>query len=190
MDCLFNKIIPLPESSNEIIFKPSSKTFINGLAASYDFIYDSSILCQYMKESQFVHLTDSLNEELLRSWPCTICLALGYLCSPCSLGLSFLCPYSCISSAKEAFSIKLNDFNKNYFEPKGLYLSYHQKCSTSWVKLSVLNDKKLPYSGSNSTNINTNSYVQYNKEKECLFNSKRELFLNSVDSRINFDVKN
>ena len=90
-----------------------------------------------MKEAHFNYLTNCLNEEIYRSWPCTLCFICGYLCSPCTLGISLCCPYSCIKPAKESFLNKIEYYNSQHFVPRGILLSYHQKCSTSWVKLTV-----------------------------------------------------
>lgn len=39
MDCIFNKQVPL-SNFDSIIFKPKGKTFITGIAFSYDFFYE------------------------------------------------------------------------------------------------------------------------------------------------------
>jgi hypothetical protein len=184
MDCIFNSYIPKPRS-NEIIYKPSSKTFINGLASSYDFYYDHSLIGPFMKEAHFNYLTNCLNEELYRNWPCTICFLCGYICSPCTLGLSFFCPYSCIKLAKENFINKLEHYNSQHFLPKGLSLSYQQKCSTSWVLLTIKSNNSLD---SLKSSLYTNKATK-NREKEYEFNSQTELFLKSVDSQIKIDLR-
>ena len=63
MDCIFNKRIP-KSSDNELIFRPIGKTFITGIAYSYHFFYDPTVLSPYIKETQFNFLMNSLNEEL------------------------------------------------------------------------------------------------------------------------------
>lgn len=186
MDCIFNSYIPKP-SQNEMIFKPSSKTFINGISSSYDFYYDHSILGPYMKEAQFNYLTNCLNDELYRNWPCTLCFVCGYLCSPCTLGLSFCCPYGCIKTAKENFMNKLEHYNSQHFEPKGLSISYHQKCSTSWIKITTRQNSNQTLNSLKSS-LYTNKATK-SKEKEMEFNSQTEFFLKSVDSQIKVDLR-
>ena len=183
MDCLFNKNIP-EARDKEIIFKPLTKTFINGLASSYDFIYDNNILGKYMKESQFQFLTTSLNEELISHWPCTMCIVFGYLCSPCTLGLSFLCPYTCISTSKDMFLEKLGYFNTQYFNTKNLNLTYHQNCCTSWIKLEVVDEKRL-----STINNEVLEGKRKQKEKETVFGSQTEVLLNTVDTKMKLELK-
>ena len=175
MDYFFNKKIP-NSSESELIFPPGSKTFVSGLASSYSFSYDSSFMSPYMKETQFNFLMNSLNDELFSYWPCSLCFYFGYACSPCTLGLSFLCPNSCISTAKEHFINKIEYYNSQHFEPKGLRLSYHQTCSTSWVKLSILS------SGGSLRDINTNKI----NEKENEFQNKNDITISSIDTQNKF----
>lgn len=158
MDCLFNRQIPL-STFDSIIFKPKGKTFISGIAFSYDFFYDKNFIGDLMADSQFNYLTNALNDELYSYWPCTLCFCFGYLFSPCTLGLSFLCPNMCITSAKENFIKKLEYFNSKYFNPKMINITYHQKCSTSWLKLERLD---LDYSKSKSIDIKDYKYDKLN----------------------------
>lgn len=180
MDCLFNKQVPL-SNFDSIIFKPKGKTFITGIAFSYDFFYDKNFIGDLMSESQFNYLTNSLNDELYSYWPCTLCLCFGYLFSPCTFGLSFMCPNMCISSAKENFINKLEYFNSKYFNAKMINITYHQKCSTSWLKLTRLD---IDYSKYKSIDIKDNKYekdeniIQTNTINMRLITSDNELINN------------
>lgn len=187
MDCLFNKSIP-DSSKTELIFKPDSKTFITGIASSYNFYYDPS-LESYMKESQFIFLTNSLNEELIAHWPCTICIIFSYIASPCTIGLSFLCPWSCISTSKNCFLEKLSFYNQQYFNPKCLNLSYNQKCSTSWIKLEVMNMNRIESMNDRVSNSQSSVLHRKEKEKENEINTQTEFLLRSVDSQMKVDLK-
>ena len=159
MDFLFNRKIP-KSSHKQLIFKPVGKTFITGLAYSYEHYYDESFLSAFISETQFNYLMNSLNEELFSYWPCCACFYFGYIFCICTAGLSFLCPNFCISTAKENFLKKLDYYNSQHFHPKGLDLSYNQKCSTSWLKLTTLEYLKSSCDFDNldiSNNISTNS---------------------------------
>lgn len=186
MDCLFNKYIPDPKSQQELIFKPEGKTFITGIAPGYNFIYNKQVLEPYIKEAQFSFLTNSLNEELYSHWPCTMCIAFGYVFSPCTLGLSFLCPWNCISTSKEIFLEKLAFYNQQYFNPKSIHLTYHQNCSTSWIKLEVNKSFSTPLETSFSVSTNDKSK---RKEKELEFNTQTEVLLKSLDSNMRVELK-
>ena len=185
MDCLFNKGIPESLNNKEIIFKPKNKTFINGISSSYLFIYND-VIGKYMKESQFNFLTNSLNEELSQNWPSNLCLFFGYAFSPCTLGISFICPYTRINQGKLYFLEKLDYYNIQYFNPKNLHLSYHQNCCTSWVKLEIISES------TDYTVSTTEQTVRKSKrkEKEFEFNSHSEIMLKSIDSKTRVDIKN
>lgn len=212
MDCLFNKQIP-QSSNNELIFPPAGKTFITGLAFSYQFYYDPTILGSKIKETQFNYLMNSLNDELYTYWPCPLCFYSGYLFSPCTLGLSFFCPYTCIGEARKHFNEKLEHYNRNHFNPKGLNLTYHQKCSSSWLKLGNYNtvianktkkvftnssinmienishkeiDNKLDYENKdNKKNNDNNDSVDYNHNTDC---SQNNILDNSSDNNASKDI--
>ena len=139
-----------------------------------------------MKEAQFSFLTNSLNEELYSHWPCTMCIAVGYIFSPCTLGLSFLCPWNCISTSKEIFLEKLAFYNQQYFNPKCIHLTYHENCSTSWIKLEVSKSFSSPMDSSLSISTNDKSN---RKEKELEFNTQTEVLLKSLDSNVRVELK-
>ncbi len=59
------------------------------------------------------------------------------------LGLSFLFPNFCISEAKLKLLETINFVNENIFNKKNLNLSYHQKCSTSWLQIDILDKEDV-----------------------------------------------
>lgn len=137
MDCLFNRKVP-KSSKTRLIFRPRAKTFITGLSSEYECSYDSEVLSQYISESQFNFLFQSLNDELFSYWPCYTCFFCGYFCCPCTLGLSLLCPNLCITQAKSKLLQKIQSMNALHLSPKGLRLVYRQGCSTSWLELEIV----------------------------------------------------
>lgn len=137
-----------------------------------------------MSESQFNYLTNSLNDELYSYWPCTLCFCFGYLFSPCTFGLSFMCPNMCISSAKENFISKLEYFNSKYFNAKMINITYHQKCSTSWLKLTRLD---IDYSKYKSIDIKDNKYEKDNNIQTNTINMR---LIASDNDQINNDKIN
>lgn len=200
MDCYFNKYIP-KSTNSELIFPPVGKTFITGIAYSYQYFYDPTFLSPYMKETQFNYLMNSLNDELYSYWPCNLCFYFGYFCSPCTLGLSFLCPYNCIGAAKENFENKLEIYNKNHFNPKGLHLSYQQHCSTSWLQLSILNSLKKSNASlsinmnnikiANNQDTNKSHFSELNDSSTAHNTSKENLIHNKKNKeRITSDYEN
>ena len=84
-------------------------------------------------------MINCFNELLFQYWPCPLCFCIGYMFSPCTLGLSFLCPSVCISDAEKSLKGSIEYFNKQKLKSKGLKVRLVKQCSTSWVTLSNLN---------------------------------------------------
>ncbi len=84
MDCCFNKSIPKTEGKT-IILRPTSKTFINGLAPSYETTY-YPVLENYISEREYIIAMDRIVDELTMMWPCCFCFTYGYLFCICSVG--------------------------------------------------------------------------------------------------------
>ncbi|OMJ76327.1 hypothetical protein SteCoe_24313 [Stentor coeruleus] len=134
MDCIFNKQIP--ESTEKIvIIRPSSKTFITGLASSYDETYPKILQSRVSVEEWSAALA-KINEALFYYWPCFMCMSFGYCFSPCTLGLSFCLPGMRINEAKQKVIQEMNSINKD-FSRKGMKLKLVQKCSTSWIEVEL-----------------------------------------------------
>jgi hypothetical protein len=104
MDPLFNKcFLPKPHSKGPYVhfIYPAGKTFITGLASSYNeegfdqsFFEDTDF-----SELDYRQLMDRLNTSLYTYWPCTLCQIIGYIMCPFTLGLSFCLPGIAISQA-------------------------------------------------------------------------------------------
>ena len=145
MDCLFN--LQVPKSTEfEYIVRPKGKqpnifihflgkTFISGLASSYSTKYDSILLKGLLSKDEFVYMISCFNDILFQFWPCPTCFAIGYMFSPCSLGLSFLFPNSCIADAEKSLKGSIDYFNKQKLKHKGIKVRLVKRCSTSWVMI-------------------------------------------------------
>jgi hypothetical protein len=139
MDFLFNKTIP-KNTNTKIIFSPKSKTFINGLTYNYS-IYYHPMLFNVVEEKEFMRIMDKLNDLLYMSWPCTLCFGYGYLCCLCTIGISFIFPGLQVSKSKTILLQEIDELNEKYFSNKGLELSYHSNCLTSWLVLEKIQTK-------------------------------------------------
>lgn len=53
-----------------------------------------------VKEEEFVMAINQINNTLADYWPCLLCVCFGYLCCPCTLGASLLCPNFCIRDVR------------------------------------------------------------------------------------------
>lgn len=63
MDSCFNKLIPKPQAST-IIFRPASKTYINGMCDSYQSSYDEEKLNGILTKKEFESIIDKMNDSL------------------------------------------------------------------------------------------------------------------------------
>lgn len=146
MDCLFNKHIP--KSSEHVhIIRPASmttclsdinigKTFVNGMAWKYDRdSYDRKKLRPRITKRHYEMMVDEINKELQEYWPCFCCFWAGYLFSPCTLGLSFLCPRACVNEARARVDRRIRYFNKTCLMKADMQLELKVECSTSWLEL-------------------------------------------------------
>ena len=120
MDCLFNMQVP-KSTEFEYIIRPKGKlsltidlgkTFISGLASSYSLAYNHELLKDYISKEDFHYMINNFNEILFQFWPCPLCFCMGYMFSPCTLGLSFLLPNTCISDAERSLRGSIEYFNK------------------------------------------------------------------------------
>jgi len=172
-DHLFNKYIP-DSSETSVILRPISKTFINGMAASYDNTYDE-ILKPYIDKKEFTRIIDRLNTLLTSEFPCCACLFWTYMLSICTLGTSFACTYYVVKQAQIKLEEKIEEINKNDLISRKLHLSYNQYCSTSWLELKILNDDVI------NVNMNMNINSEQNELKIINKNEVNNNFENNED---------
>ena len=135
MDCIFNKFIP-KSSNKKIILRPTSKTFISGIAQSYDTTFPNE-LSNIISEKEYSYAINKVIEDAIIWWPCCFCLTYGYAFSICTLGLSFCFPMCCVSEAKAQLQSSIIWVNENILHKYNLNLSYKQKCSTSWLEIDI-----------------------------------------------------
>ncbi len=88
MDYLCNKYVP-NSSTRRVILGPTSKTFINGLAASYDKSF-SPYLKGYITENEYYYAMDRIECDLSSYWPCCFCFSYGYIFCLCTVGMYYL----------------------------------------------------------------------------------------------------
>ena len=137
MDFLFNKTIP--ESSNTtLVIRPAGKTWINGLAQQYCEDYDESTMHSFMNEAEFKNVVSHINDILYNFWPCPLCFCTGYVCCPCTFGLSFTFSYACIKDALTQVYRAIEHYNVSKFQTRQMKLSLHFGFCTSWLQIERL----------------------------------------------------
>lgn len=108
------------------------------MAEEYDEAgYDETIMANYITEEDYRYIIGGLNVTLTQFWPCDLVIYIGYILAPFCFGLSLLLPNLCIADAKKALMGTIEKTNKIKLAQKGLKLTYHQSCSTSWLELTV-----------------------------------------------------
>ena len=167
MDCVFNKQIPKSEAKR-IILRPTSKTFISGIAQSYDTTYPEQ-LKDYISEREYSYVINRIVDELSMMWPCCFCFSYGYIFCLCTLGFSFMFPQCCIEEAKIKLLECIKEMNVRVLNKKRLEMSYQQKCSTSWLQIDVIDKDTLKSEDAktdnseiedNQTNANQNYLIK------------------------------
>ena len=187
MDCLFNKQIP-DSTPTRLILRPNSKTFINGIASSYEIIYYEE-LKPYVRQIEYNHHMTRIIEGLTAMWPCIYCFSFGYICSLCTLGLSFCLPNICISEAVEFFTHDIEEVNSSFFNKNKLHLSLQRRCCTSWLQIDILdsdNNEEQAQINNNTKKKEDNSSSEgdyFQKETEKLIPDSYEDEENGAESK-------
>jgi len=178
MDWFFNKKIP-KSTSKKLILKPTSKTFINGISSSYEMTYFEE-LKPYINKLEYKRVMESLIEGNIIMWPCDFCFNFGYVCSICTLGISFCFPYFCIKQATKSFLEDIDNLNNETFHKYNLHLSLQKKFCTSWLQIDIIDDEKTENSilkkNFEKIDIDENTFTENNIKKNNinLINNKNE----------------
>ena len=99
MDSCFNLQIPA-STDKVVVIRPKGKTFITGIASSYECKYDEARLKDYISLAEFTYVIELVNASIHSHWPCSLSIWIGYILAPFTLCLSFLIPNICIADAK------------------------------------------------------------------------------------------
>lgn len=124
-------------TKTRFILKPNGRRFINGLSDSYEIKYFEE-LKPYIGEIEYKHYLERIIDGFSVMWPCNLCFYCGYVCSFCTLGLSFLFPNMCISDAYESFLVDIEELNEQKFKKLKLNLSLQRRCCISWLQIDIL----------------------------------------------------
>lgn len=115
--------------------KALGQKFIGGISSRYDDKYDR-LLENVVSERELARIIDNLNDILISHWPCTTCYIYGYICLPCTLGLSLLGPGYCASYSEQHGQKFLRDVSLTArFYDKGIKFSIVKTCCDSHVEI-------------------------------------------------------
>ena len=107
-----------------------------GISSNYDTNYPvelQHIVC----EKRFDNDIQQINHALADYWPCPTCFIGGYVCIPCTLGLSLLCPNICISGAESYVKYFIQDQinQRREYQEKHVTWSLHRSCGGGYVQI-------------------------------------------------------
>jgi hypothetical protein len=84
----------------EVRFISTGARFINGVSNQYDTSYDLQLV-GIIGEDEFATIVGRLNRTLQELWPCHVAYYVGYICIPCTFGISLFCPLLCVTEAEK-----------------------------------------------------------------------------------------
>ena len=159
MDSCFNSKIP-SNTHDTFIYTPNSKTWINGLANNYKYVHYQE-LDKYIDSTSLKRIIERINDDLYTFWPCPTCFCIGYSFSLCTLGLSFLCPYTCIRDARKKLDKNILLYNET-LNKVGLELSLKEIYCSSYLEIRIINQKD---EFKETTGLNNNNLLNNNGNK-------------------------
>lgn len=112
--------------------------FVNGVASCYDETYPEVLERYGLNQAEFAVAIHRVNETVAMYWPCSACFCFGYVCSPCTLGLSFLGPSVCVSAAEQYLERELVNLNHSEpFQRARMTWRLKKRCLDSWIEIEV-----------------------------------------------------
>ena len=108
----------------------------SGISSNYDATFPIE-LEGIVRQKRFEADIQSINHTLADYWPCPTCFIGGYLCVPCTLGLSLLCPNICVSGAEKYVKHFISD-QVNYrleYQDRHVIWSLHRSCSGGYIMI-------------------------------------------------------
>ena len=135
MDCCFNLQIP-KSSPGCVVLWPSSKTFLSGMAESYQVKYDNEQMKGYLTSNEFSQCLNEINNATYSEFPCPGCMLFGYCCCPCTAGLSLFLPGRKARLARIKVEKTIHRLNSIYSRNnRQIKFKLVFKCSTSWIEV-------------------------------------------------------
>lgn len=124
----------IPEYSAVRLY-PTQTRFVTGIARAYDDDFPPQ-LHGLVARDDFETAINQINNTMKDYWPCFFCMCCGYLCCPCTLGVSLLCPNLCIKDAEQYVRALIQRINKRpCFAKAGVEWHLHRSCGRSWIEI-------------------------------------------------------
>ena len=126
---------PAPGATASVRLPAVGLRFINGVSSAYARKFPRE-LRGVVRAEDFDRAVARVNGALADYWPCMLCFSCGYLCCPCTLGLSFLCPNICIGDAEKYAREEIARLNRRRaFEDAGITWALRKRCGSSWIEV-------------------------------------------------------
>jgi hypothetical protein len=109
--------------------------FCNGLSNRYE-SRPPSILKEILSTQElqkFALYMDQLNYKTAQYWPCLFAYWCGYLCAPCTVGLSLCLPRLCVAEAEAVLLQELKKINQDILEVRKLEIQLVKECCDSYL---------------------------------------------------------
>jgi hypothetical protein len=127
------------EQEEGVRIKAAGQTFINGFPSQFSKDFPRQ-LESLLPESVFEDLIEKVNRTLEYYWPCQAAVTLGYLCLPCTCGLSLLVPRVCIQQAEQAVTRKLRHFNAHVLAKHKLEARLEWQGCNCYIFVKIIHD--------------------------------------------------
>jgi len=131
-----NRIDDGPTKRGVVYLTAQGLRAASGISSNYNNTYPVE-LTGIVKEKRFKNDIQQINHALADYWPCPTCFIGGYVCIPCTLGLSLLCPNICVSGAEKYVQHLIQD-QINYrmeYQDKHVKWSLHRSCGGGYIKI-------------------------------------------------------
>ena len=141
------------------MIRPTSKTFINGIAGTYEENLDDedkARLKDRLSLKEYTTMMEKLNDHVSSMFPCLFCWIIGYVLIPLTLGLSLCFPWHCIKDAEESLNHRVMRNNRSLLQERGITMVFVKRFSTSWIELRITKNKPGVDEAANLVSIETN----------------------------------
>lgn len=107
--------------------------FCNGMSNKYEskappLLHDILTPAEVKK---FLFYVDQLNFKTSQYWPCLFAYWCGYLCAPCTVGISLCLPRLCVAEAENVLRMEVRKINHDILSGKKLEMRLVKGCCSS-----------------------------------------------------------
>lgn len=112
--------------------KSAGIKFVNGISNRYDGAFPHQIEGLINREKYEIYMSQ-LNRKVNQYWPCCFAYYCGYLCIPCTLGLSLCIPRICIADAEKVLLKEIQKINAEVLGNSKLEMRLVKECDDSYL---------------------------------------------------------